>query len=365
VCASDAGGSLDLAPPFQKHFAVVDQQLTPADITPAGGTALLIDLATADFYFYDTATDTLKLEGNTGDPTADFATGISATKRVSANYLHPVQAGLWTEKDGWFTLPSPYQNGCQGDVGSAWDVSADGTVAVGMMWEGCIARPFRWDATGCTQGKTTALQILGMAPQGSSNSGPNNRVTRVSEDGKISAGFAQYGGAQDRWPARWDASGKGILLTPLPASTFDTNTAPGEALAISQNGDVLAGTGCGQGTDGRGWVWNVNAPDPQMVSLGTLPSAQPTDQIYPDAMNAQGTLIFGSVGQTTAFVWTAPAGMRSLQDVATANGISIPAGFVLAHVLGASNDGSVLVGLGRTGQPFVMVLPASAYGPTG
>jgi hypothetical protein len=57
------------------------------------------------------------------------------------------------------------------------------------------------------------------------------RLLAYSQDGKISAGFAQYGGAQDRWPARWDASGKGVLLTPLPASTFDTNTAPGEALA--------------------------------------------------------------------------------------------------------------------------------------
>jgi hypothetical protein len=67
-----------------------------------------------------------------------------------------------------------------------------------------------------------------------------------------------------------------------------------------------------------------------MVSLGTLPGASPSDAIYPAAMNAQRTLIFGSVGQLNAFVWTAPAGM-----------------------------------LGTSGQPFVMVLPASAYGATG
>jgi hypothetical protein len=100
-----------------------------------------------------------------------------------------------------------------------------------------------------------------------------------------------------------------------------------------------------------------------MVSLGTLGS-DPTANVYPAAMNADGTLIFGAVGQGgTAFVWTAAKGMRSLQEVASQNGVSIPVGFTLSHVLGASNDGSVLVGLGLDGHPFVMVLPASAYGP--
>jgi hypothetical protein len=341
--------------------------LEASDITPAGGTALLIDLATANFYFYDTATDTLTLEGSAGDPAQDFATGISATRRiVSANYGQPVQAGLWTTKDGWFTLPSPYPNGCQGDVGSAWDVSAKGTVAVGMMWDGCVARAFRWDATGCTQGKTTALEVLGMAPQGSPNSGPNSRVTKVSADGKISAGFAQYGGAQDRWPARWDETGKGQLLQPLPASTFDPNTAPGEVSSISANGDVLAGTGCGTGTTQLGgWVWNAKDANPQRVSLGLIPAATPSATVHPTAMNAQGTLILGAVddgGARTAFVWTAAAGMRSLQDVANANGVAIPAGYTLAQVFGASSDGSVLVGDGGDGRPFVMVLAPSAYG---
>jgi hypothetical protein len=82
-------------------------------------------------------------------------------------------------------------------------------------------------------------------------------------------------------------------------------------------------------------------------------------------MNAQGTIIFGAVdngGARTAFVWTAAAGMRSLQDVASKNGVTIPAGVALAQVLGASSDGSVLVGDGADGHPFVMVLPASAYG---
>jgi hypothetical protein len=87
-------------------------------------------------------------------------------------------------------------------------------------------------------------------------------------------------------------------------------------------------------------------------------------QVFPTAMNAQGTIIFGGVdegGARTAFVWTAAKGMRSLEDVASKNGITIPAGFTLSQVLGASSDGSVLVGQGGDGRPFVMVLPTSAY----
>jgi hypothetical protein len=127
---------------------------------------------------------------------------------------------------------------------------------------------------------------------------------------------------------------------------------------------VLAGTGCGTDTyNTQGWVWNATDPAPQMKSLGKLPSALPTDKVYPAAMNGDGTLIFGSVGgeSGTAFVWTSAAGMRSLEDIAVKNGISIPSSCSLSHVLGASNDGSVLTGLCTSGQPFVMVLPASAY----
>jgi hypothetical protein len=365
-CADDDSPP-DVAPTFQTHFAIVNQVLTARDITPAGGTALLLDLATADFYFYDTATDKLTLEGSSGNPAQDFATGISGSRHVvSANYGQPVQAGLWNAKDGWLALPSPYPDGCQGDVGAAWDVSADGKVAVGMMWNGCTAAPFRWDQTACMQGKTTALEVLGMPPEGAKG-GPNNRVTKVSDDGKIGGGFAQYGGAQDRWPARWDASGKGQLLEPLPASTFDVNTAPGEVSSISANGDVLAGTGCGMGdTMLGGWVWNATDASPQRVSLGMIPGITQTmnTQVFPTAMNAQGTIIFGAVddgGLRTAFVWTLANGMRKLQDVATKNGISIPGGYGLAQVLGASSDGTVLVGDGSDGRPFVMVLPTSAY----
>jgi hypothetical protein len=364
-CATD-DNTPDIAPTFQSHFAVVNKVLTARDLTPAGGTALLLDLGTADFYFYDTQTDTLTLEGSSGNPAQDFATGISGSKHVvSANYGQPVQAGLWTKNGGWFTLPSPYPNGCQGDVGAAWDVSANGTVAVGMMWNGCIAAPFRWDQTSCMQGKTTALDVLGMAPEGSNNA-PNNRVTKVSDDGKIGGGFAQYGGAQDRWPARWDETGHGQLLEPLPASTFDVNTAPGEVSAVSSNGDVLAGTGCGQDVNAQGgWVWNAKDASPKRTSLGMIAGVTQTmtTVVHPTAMNGAGTIIFGSVddGLRQAFVWTAANGMRSLQDVATKNGITIPSGYSMAQVFGASTDGTVLVGDGNDGRPFVMVLPTSAY----
>src|SRR5262249_20974216 len=159
-------------------------------------------------------------------------------------------------------------------------------------------------------------------------------------------------------PARWDETGKGQLLKPLPASDFDPNTAPGEVSSISANGDVIAGTGCGTDTNQLGgWVWNAKDADPKRVSLGMLPSVTPTAMtaVFPTAMNAQGTIIFGAVddgGARTAFVWTAAAGMRSLQDVASNNGITIPAGFKLSQVLGASSDGSVLVGDGSDGRPF-------------
>ena len=87
---------------------------------------------------------------------------------------------------------------------------------------------------------------------------------------------------------------------------------------------------------------------------------------------ADGRLIFGGSGHRVfgiqkAFVWTAEQGMQALEDIVRDNGLEMREGFILSHVMGASSDGSVLVGFASNPAAmrwisFVLELPISAYG---
>lgn len=329
----------------------------PIDLTPDGRIALLQDGASreVDLYFFDTRSGKLELKAHAGDPLSDFATGISSGGRISALHGTPAQPGLWTEGKGWLDLGSPYR-GCPGaGLGGAWDVSADGKVTVGLLWNGCAAEAFRWtDASGT--GVFTRLQVLGSRP---GSTAPSNRATVVSDDGRIAAGFAEKVPV-DRWPAVWRVDGTGMLL-PLPSNGRED--APGEVLSITSDGRVVAGT-----WNGDGFYWSMKEGT---VNIGKCPTSLPSDPTYPNAIAAGGHLIFGGCGDAfftvpVAFVWTAAEGMKALQDIATAHGVVIPPGYLLANVMAASADGSVLLGTAFDANfntvSFVMRLPVTAYG---
>ncbi|MFO0613186.1 MAG: hypothetical protein U0414_11380 [Polyangiaceae bacterium] len=323
------------------------------DVTPDGRRAVFEDISTLDakVVFYDTVTNEASVVTSVGDPTRDFATGVSAGGRVTALYGDPVVAGLFGEAAGWSHVETPYPAGCDQDLAGAWDVSADGSVVVGMVWNGCFPEAFRWTDSGGT-GTFQKLEVLGSPALGSTNP-PTNRATVVSDDGKVAAGFAQNG-AVDRTPAVWKADGTGTLLLPQEMD------APGEVLSIDADGRTAAGI---QGNEG--FVWNEAAG---MMLMTRFDVALPTDPVYPNAMTADGTRVFGGVGDAffgvpIAFVWSEAEGMHVLSDVAAAAGITMPAGLVLNSVLGASADGTVLIGVAMemdgTPRTFVLRLPAA------
>jgi uncharacterized membrane protein len=353
AACSDSSGPTKPEPGI--HFITVN---TAIDLTPDGKAAVLEDLGSpnGDLYFYDTETDLLTLETTVGDPLQDVALGVSAGGRVVALHGNPTQAGLWTKAGDWVDIGSPYTTGCPPDVSGGFDVSADGTVAVGLVWNNCVAEAFRWsDASGT--GTFTPLEVLGTPIQGTPGP-PDNRATVISDDGTIAAGFAEKDPV-DRWPAVWHADGTGFLLDPGVIFTPDS---PGEVLSISADGKVLAGI-----WNLSGFFWTLGTG---VVNIGRLPTALPSDPTFPNAIAAQGRLIFGACGDPfsglpVAFVWTAADGMRSLQDLIAAE-VTIPQGYFLTNVLATSTDGSVVLGqaldpLGAT-VSFVLRLPVAVYG---
>ncbi len=323
------------------------------DVTPDGKTAVFEDISTLDakVVFYDTIGNVATVKTSVGDATRDFATGVSGTGRVTALYADPVLAGYWSEAADWAHVETPYATGCDMDFAGAWDVSADGTVVVGMTWHGCFPEAFRWTDSG-GKGTYQTLEVLGSGFPGSPNP-PTNRATVVSDDGKVTAGFAQLGNV-DRSPAIWAADGKGTLLTPELTDT------PGEVLSIDATGATVAGL---TGYDGFVWTGATGLTVMQRFDV-----ALPSDKVFPNAITANGSHVFGGVGDAfftipIAFVWTAGDGMKVLADVATASGITLPAGALLNNVTAASADGTVLIGTAMDAQgtpkTFVLRLPAA------
>jgi uncharacterized membrane protein len=328
----------------------------PVDMTPDGSVAAIQDGSSpvGDLYFYHTASRLLEHRTRVGDPLRTFATGIAANGTVTALHGEPVQAGFWTSAAEWTDLSSPYRSGCDQDRAGAWDVSADGRAVVGLVWNGCDAEGFRWDADG--SGIMTPLERLGASYPWSS-APPANRATVISDDGTVAAGWAQTS-IVDRWPALWHLDGTGTLLPGLAPDV------PGEVLSISADGKVVAGT---WGVDAFYWTQSTGT-----VFIGQLPGADPIfDPTFANAIAARGKLIFGGCGSPffslpRAFVWTAGSGMRPLADVAAAHGVEIPEGYLLTNVLAASADGTVVLGTAYDPNSnqvtFVLHLPVSAYG---
>lgn len=327
----------------------------PIDLTPDGTLAVVEDPGTAmgDVYFFDVDSGELTLETVVGDPARDFSTAISASRRLTAHHGVPVMAGAFTEAGGWLDLGSPFGAGCDQDIASAWDVSADGTIVAGMAWDVCSPAAVRWTIAADDTVTTTTLDRLGVRAAGGSGP-PTNRATVISDDGTVIAGFAEND-LVDRWPAVWRADGTGFLL---PGTVPD---APGEVLSISADGRVVGGT------------WNLEAflwsEADGVVSLGRLPTSFGGDTAYANAIAADGALVFGGCGgfgASEAFVWTETGGMRLLTEILTAEGIEIPFGYLFQNVLAASTDGTVILGsvatASGTPQSFVLRLPLSAYG---
>ncbi len=331
--------------------------LIAVDISPDGRRAVFEDVSTLDgkVVVHDTVADTVTVVTSIGDPTRNIATGISGTGRITGMHSEPVQAGAWTEAGGWVDFGSPYPTPCNQDISAGWDVSADGTKIVGLAWNACSAAAFLWtDASGT--GTFTKLDVLGHS---TSPNPPANRATVISDDGRVIAGFAEHD-AIDRSAAVWNAAdGTGVLLDP------DNNDTPSEVLAISADGKTLVGA---YGTDG--FVYTLGTG---RVILQRFPIALGSDEVFPNATSADGGLVFGGVGSAfftvpNAFIWSPRDGMRVLGDVVTAAGIAMPTGMILGNVLGASADGTVLIGtaMDADGAPktFTLRLPAaSLYAP--
>ena len=242
------------------------------------------------------------------------------------------------DRDGrWTSLAGV--SGSGGDkAGAAFDANADGSVVVGLAWDGERPAAFRWTPGG-------GAELL-------PDSGAGARATAVNGRGTVAAGFDVDPRTGSRRPARWVAGRLDLLAGPDHV---------GEVTDVDATGRRY----CGQ-VDDRAFYRDDELG---LVILGALDSGS-GDRSRAMALTAGGVVVGWSGdpawGSPEAFVWSRDAGMRRMSEWLAALGTPLPGGLELVNVLDASSDGSTMVGLWRDeawneGLWLVAGLDATAY----
>jgi uncharacterized membrane protein len=239
---------------------------------------------------------------------------------IAGNIIDPVDgpvAATWTQANGWVSIGFlPNALNCP-SRSSASDISADGTVVVGLSWDGCDGRGFRWTlATGMQ-----ALQALGNG---------QNACRKVSGDGQIMGGFAQ--GSFSRTPATWQTDLTGTMynfndLGEVGGINFDGTTIVGQ-----YNGEAFLDVGAGPqlfGTLNAGWAARATG----VAEDNSIICGEDTLGLAKDS-----------------WVWTSGSGIVRLNDVLTLLGVTGAPPLTACRAISA--DGDIVVGdYGAPGAP--------------
>jgi probable HAF family extracellular repeat protein len=260
-------------------------------------------------------------------------------------------------------------------IGSAWDVSYDGSVIVGTA--GSRSRAFRWTAatgfinlpdppSGGFLLEARGVSGNGRVVVGSLSSVAGREVYRwtaddgfenlgsladenvhavaegVSHDGSVVVGHSLSELGIE--PFRWTAATGMVGLGKLDAGVYSSG-----AFDVSDNGSVIVGYSyLGRALHAFRWT-EVSG----MVDLGDLPGG--TDESLARSVSRNGHTIVGLA--TTdhgyeAFVWRSRWGMRSIRTILTDDyGIDLD-GWSLREAWGVSANGTVIVGTGTDPQGF-------------
>ena len=271
---------------------------------------------------------------------SDDGTRVSATI-LTADSLYATQ-GVWTLGSGWMqVMPPLLPDGGSIDqsIGSAWGISGDGEVVVGLYWRpgqtDGSAHASRWSSTG------------GIAGLGST--GHDSRANACNADGSVVVGWAatEFGNWQ---PTAWR---DGVLTTIEATDGFC------EADVVTPDGLTAMGSTFDSATSHfAACVWDWDGATWNKHKLGELPGT-PANQGYvtcndctPDRRVIVGYNRF-FFGNSTGFVWTAATGLVDIVDFAAAHGIPFPSTFDVTSLTAVSDDGRVLVGVGQgTTVPF-------------
>lgn len=240
-------------------------------------------------------------------------------------------AAIWHASTGmWQSLGYLPNAGSCPSRSSGYELSADGSVAVGLSWDGCSGRAFRWtQATGMVEMQNLA------------NGG--NRASVISGDGTLLAGFAQ--GTFSRTPTIWDDAGNGNLLDP------PSGDALGEIYGINDAGTIMLGSWADpNGTVALAHMWTPGTGpggwDRTLIGAG---SQLPGWTGIPEDISDCGTVVGFDflVGNRRAWIQLDGQGdILNLKDWIEAHGATVTGDIPLEVCRHISTDGRYIVGHG-------------------
>ena len=306
-------------------------------------------------YLWDSVTNTMTDLANVVDPT----TGVPVTavsddgQFVLGTMPDPNDpnaggtvgnvAALWDAESGtWRSLGYLPNAGHCPSRSDGYELSADGSVAVGLSWDGCSGRGFRW------------TQASGMVELHNLANG-SNRASVVSADGLVIGGFAQ--GNFTRTPAVWDGTdASGELLDP-------NANALGEVHGISDDGTILLGSwwlNDPNSTTSRATKWTAGPSGWERTRIAAGNLLPGWEGIAMDIAD-NGTIVGFDFLVGNRRAWIQPDGVGPLQLLKTyiqSHGGTVPTGLNLEVCQAITIDGRYIVGHGfGTGAWRVTITP--------
>lgn len=253
-------------------------------------------------------------------------------------------AAIWTSASGVWTSLGYLPNALNCPSRSnGYELSADGSVAVGLSWDGCSGRGFRWTLS------TGMIELQSMA-------NGNNRASVCSADGNVIGGFAQ--GSFSRTPSWWSGDATGHLLDP------PNGDALGEIYGLNDAGTMLLGEWNGKASKWTGDSFETRT----VIGAGSI---LPGWTGVPQDISGDGTIIGFDILIGNRRAWIQPGGAGSLIDLKTyvvGNGGTVPAGTNLEVAQAISLDGRKIIGhSSASGAWLITITPACAadISPTG
>jgi probable HAF family extracellular repeat protein len=245
------------------------------------------------------------------------------------------EAAIWLGGQGWLPLGGLAGTGCP-DFSNSYGLDEDGSVVVGLGWDGCDARGFRWE------------ESTGMVDLGSLVSGRSSRANAVDADGDVIVGWDD---AEDgsRRGARWVDGVESLLAEPGGAFL-------GSAEAVTPDGRVIVGGNAGHGPQTiKAYRWSEERGG---EVIGMLPNDEPLAAAYAFAVSDDGRVVGGASGAQVreAFLWTRTTGIFRFQDYLADLGVQGLDNWKLDTVIAISGDGMTIAGWGYHGPaPFSRV----------
>ena len=336
-------GAQSSSTPF---FMDLPDEVLPYGVGAGGWTSVGIIRNRVNGMYWMPTTGTVSLGGN-------FAAAVSRDGRLVAGNAFDARrlenAAIWVGGTSWRTLGSISANAapCDALLSSTYGMNGDGTVIVGLAWDGCnVARAFRW------------TEQTGMVNLGTLNGRPT-RANAVSANGRVVVGWGTDP-TGPRLGAKWV---DGVQQMIQNASGGPV----GEAFAVNQDGSIIAGTNCDYRSitgPPTGWVWTADKgvqclPVSRPATLPALPYSVLISTMSDDGRVMGGAYSFGL--DSEALIWL-DGQVYFLRDYLRNNGLVdsfrgwINTGFITA----ATPDGRTLVGYGAGPTAFrgyMVVLP--------